>query len=56
MAILHHSVEGLPKLLERSRIAARSEGSGEMQDALKFLEELDKYYSQVARPRFDYYY
>ena len=26
-------------------------GEGEMTDALKYLEELDKYYSQVARPR-----
>ena len=24
---------------------------GDMSDALKYLEELDKYYSQVARPR-----
>ncbi len=33
---------------------ARPEGDGrpgEMTDALKYLEELDKYYSQVARPR-----
>lgn len=30
----------------------RAEGAeGEMTDALKYLEELDKYYSQVARPR-----
>ena len=27
------------------------EGAG-MSDALKYLEELDKYYSQVARPRY----
>merc|ERR1711879_165273 len=25
---------------------------GEVTDALKYLDELDKYYSQVARPRF----
>ena len=24
---------------------------GEVTDALKYLDELDKYYSQVARPR-----
>ena len=30
---------------------AEPEGEGEMTDALKYLEELDKYYSQVARPR-----
>jgi hypothetical protein len=32
-------------------IETRADGEGEMQDALKYLEELDKYYSQVARPR-----
>ena len=26
-------------------------GEGEVSDALKYLDELDKYYSQVARPR-----
>ena len=26
-------------------------GEGEVTDALKYLDELDKYYSQVARPR-----
>lgn len=25
-----------------------------MNDAIKYLEELDKYYSQVARPRYIY--
>ena len=33
-------------------IMRRSDANGEgMQDALKYLEELDKYYAQVARPR-----
>ena len=32
------------------RRSVADEGEG-MQDALKYLEELDKYYAQVARPR-----
>lgn len=28
-----------------------AQGEEGMQDALKYLEEMDKYYSQVARPR-----
>ena len=36
----------------RIEILRRSASDGEgMQDALKYLEELDKYYAQVARPR-----
>jgi len=40
---------------ERIQILRRSgaaEENGGMEDALKYLEELDKYYAQVARPRF----
>lgn len=46
-------VEARPKHLDNSGIGieTRADGEGEMQDALKYLEELDKYYSQVARPR-----
>ena len=44
-------VEARPKHLDNSGIETRADGEGEMQDALKYLEELDKYYSQVARPR-----
>lgn len=51
LAVLLNVVEGRPRLHERSSIKTRSEETGEMQDALKYLEELDKYYSQVARPR-----
>ena len=29
---------------------------GGMSNALKYLEELDKYYSQVARPRYFFYF
>ena len=36
----------------RIEILRRSGANGEgMQDALKYLDELDKYYAQVARPR-----
>ena len=38
------------EILRRSVAADGGEGEG-MQDALKYLEELDKYYAQVARPR-----
>ncbi len=31
-------------------MGASNEG-GDVNDAIKYLEELDKYYSQVARPR-----
>lgn len=36
-----------------ARPSGQEEGErpGEMTNALKYLEELDKYYSQVARPR-----
>ena len=45
-------VEARPRHLDNSGgIETRADGEGEMQDALKYLEELDKYYSQVARPR-----
>ena len=38
---------------ERIEILRRSGANGEgMEDALKYLEELDKYYAQVARPRY----
>ena len=38
---------------ERIEILRRSGVNGEgMEDALKYLEELDKYYAQVARPRY----
>ena len=40
---------------ERIQILRRSgaaEENGGMEDALKYLEELDKYYAQVARPRY----
>lgn len=37
----------------RIEILRRSDANGEgMDEALKYLEELDKYYAQVARPRF----
>jgi len=37
----------------RIEILRRSGADGEgMDEALKYLEELDKYYAQVARPRF----
>jgi hypothetical protein len=37
----------------RARPSGAQEGDrpGEVTNALKYLEELDKYYSQVARPR-----
>ena len=46
-------VEARPRHLDNNNgIETRAEADGgEMQDALKYLEELDKYYSQVARPR-----
>jgi hypothetical protein len=46
-------VESRPRHVDNSGngIETRADGEGEMQDALKYLEELDKYYSQVARPR-----
>lgn len=34
-----------------SSAATADEDGGQMTDALKYLEQLDKYYSQVARPR-----
>jgi hypothetical protein len=38
---------------DRIEILRRSGVNGEgMEDALKYLEELDKYYAQVARPRY----
>ena len=38
---------------ERIEILRRSGANGDgMEDALKYLEELDKYYAQVARPRY----
>merc|ERR1711976_798458 len=37
--------------LAEARPSSGSEDKEEMTDALKYLEELDKYYSQVARPR-----
>lgn len=37
---------------DRIEILRRSGVNGDgMEDALKYLEELDKYYAQVARPR-----
>ena len=37
----------------RIEILRRSDANGEgMDEALKYLEELDKYYAQVARPRY----
>ena len=33
------------------RSAMGDSGEGEVTDALKYLDELDKYYSQAARPR-----
>ena len=45
-------VEARPRHLDNTGIETRADGEGEMQDALKYLEELDKYYSQVARPRY----
>jgi len=48
---LVHFAECRPRLVDSSGIETRSDQEGEMQDALKYLEELDKYYSQVARPR-----
>ena len=35
----------------KPRSAMGDSGEGEVTDALKYLDELDKYYSQVARPR-----
>ena len=41
----------------RIEILRRSGANGEgMDEALKYLEELDKYYAQVARPRYVYNY
>ena len=38
---------------DRIEILRRSGVNGDgMEDALKYLEELDKYYAQVARPRY----
>ena len=40
----------------RIEILRRSGADGEgMDEALKYLEELDKYYAQVARPRYVFY-
>ena len=39
-----------PTGIPRSAMGDSGEG-GEVTDALKYLDELDKYYSQVARPR-----
>jgi len=49
--VLLQPAEAKTRILNSNKIEKRSDGEGEMKDALKYLEELDKYYSQVARPR-----
>lgn len=49
MAFFDVDVEARPSMLEvRSPLGGHE---AEVDDALKYLVELDKYYSQVARPR-----
>jgi len=51
--VLLQSAEARSRILNaKNGIETRSDSEGQMEDALKYLEELDKYYSQVARPRF----
>ena len=46
-------VFALLAVVAEARPSAAEDGleDGEMNGALKYLEQLDKYYSQVARPR-----
>ncbi len=43
--------ESRPKFFDTSDFETRSDNEAEPQDAIKYLEELDKFYSQVSRPR-----
>ena len=42
----------LASLASTSEAKPMEKEEGDMSDALKYLEELDKYYSQAARPRY----
>ena len=46
--LLAHESEARPSM-------DKDENGGEMSDALKYLDELDKYYSQVTRPRLEFH-